>query len=100
MFVELRVALYCESRVAESWSLGIAHMHSKAPAIIFLPGVGLILFSRQITAGVGWLDGKIWTEKRRRRFPGHGGNSYKPWMAVMLGASWIVCAIFFWFTAR
>jgi hypothetical protein len=76
-------------------------MHSKIPAIVFLVlGVGFVAFSRQVIAGVHWLDKRIWTEERRRQFPGHGGRSYEPWMAVLLGASWIICAIFFWFISR
>jgi len=76
-------------------------MHSKIPAIIFLVlGIGFIAFSRQVIVGVHWPDRKIWTEEKRRQFPGHGGSGYQPWMAVILGVSWIVCAVFFWFISR
>jgi hypothetical protein len=71
-------------------------MHSKIPAIIFLVlGIIFISFSKQVIVGVRWLDKSIWTEDRRRRFPGHGGGSFEPWMSLLLGASWIACAIFF-----
>jgi hypothetical protein len=87
--------------VAQLFSLGGIRMHSIIPAIFFLAlGFGFIVFSRQVIAGVHWLDKKILTEERRRQFPGHGGITYEPWMAVLLGASWIGCAIFFWFISR
>jgi hypothetical protein len=76
-------------------------MNTKIPAIIFLVlGILCVSFSKHITAGITRLDGKIWNEKRRNRFPGHGGTNYKPWMTALLGASWIACAIFFWFTSK
>jgi hypothetical protein len=76
-------------------------MHSKIPAIIFLVlGIIFIVFNKQIIVGIRWLDKTIWNEERRRRFPGHGGNNYAPWMAMLLGTSWIACAIFFWFTSK
>ena len=81
--------------------LGGTHMHSNFPAIVFLLlGVTFIAFNKLVIAGIHWLDRAIWNEERRRRFPGHGGNQYAPWMAVLLGASWIACAIFFWFTSK
>jgi hypothetical protein len=76
-------------------------MHSKIPAIVFLVlGIIFIVFNKQIIVGIHWLDKTIWNEKRRKQFPGHGNNHYEPWMVVLLGASGIVCAIFFWFTSK
>jgi len=76
-------------------------MDSKIPAIVFLVlGMIFIIFSRPILVGVQWLDKKIWNEERRKQFPGHGGNEYKPWMVMLLGISWIACAIFFWLTSK
>ena len=76
-------------------------MNAKIPAIIFLVlGVIIIAFNKLVLAGIQWLDKKIWNEKRRKQFPGHGGNEYKPWMVILLGASGVACAIFFWFTSK
>jgi hypothetical protein len=76
-------------------------MHSKILAIVFLTlGIVLIAFNRQVIVGVRWLDKTIWNEERRRQFPGHGGRSYEPWMSVLFGASWLACAIFFWFASQ
>jgi hypothetical protein len=75
-------------------------MHSKIAAIVFLLlGVAFILFNRLVIAGINRLDKSVWNEERRRQFPGHGGNRYEPWMAVVLGAGWIACAVFFWLTS-
>ncbi|HEY5042270.1 MAG TPA: hypothetical protein VIK53_09725 [Verrucomicrobiae bacterium] len=76
-------------------------MDSKIPAIVFLVlGMIFIIFSRPILVGIQWLDKKIWNEVRRKQFPGYGGNEYKPWMVMLLGISWIACAIFFWLTSK
>jgi hypothetical protein len=76
-------------------------MHSKILAIVFLLlGLVFTIFSKQIIAGIHWLDKAIWNEQRRKQFPRHGNNNYAPWMAVLLGASWIICAIFFWFISK
>jgi hypothetical protein len=78
-------------------------MDTKIPAIVFLVlGVIFIVFSKLILVGIQWVDKKIWNEERRKQFPGHGGKSagYKPWMVMVLGVSWIACAIFFWFTSK
>ena len=78
-------------------------VNTKTPAIVFLIlGIIFIMLSKRILRGIQWLDRTIWNEKRRKQFPGHGGRSseYKPWMVVVLGVSWIACAIFFWFTSK
>jgi hypothetical protein len=78
-------------------------MNTKTPAIVFLVlGIIFIAFSKQILVGIQWLDKVTWNEKRRKQFPGHGGQSsdYKPWGIMVLGASSIVCAIFFWLTSK
>jgi hypothetical protein len=79
-------------------------MNTKTPAIIFLVlGIIFIVFSKLISVGILWLDKKIWNEERRKKFPGHGGlksSECKPWMVMLLGVSWIACAIFFWFTSK
>ena len=84
--------------------LGIAtRMNAKTETIITLVlGIIFIVFSKQVLVGVQWLDKTTWTEERRKRFPGHGGKSsdYKPWMVMILGASWIGCAIFIWLTSK
>jgi len=78
-------------------------MNTKTSAIIFLVlGIIFIVFSRLILVGIQWLDQTIWNKERRKQFPGHGGKSskYKPWMVMVLGVSWIACAIFFWFMSK
>ena len=77
-------------------------MHSKIPAIIFLVlGASFIVFSKPVADGVRWLDKTIWNEERRKRYPGHGGNvNPTPKGAMIIGASWIVCGIIFWFTSH
>ncbi|MGA2801365.1 MAG: hypothetical protein ABSE97_03195 [Verrucomicrobiota bacterium] len=78
-------------------------MNAKTPAIVFLVlGIIFIVFSKLILVGFKWLEKKIWNEERRKQFPAYGSKSrdYKPWMVVVLGVSWIACAIFFWFTSR
>jgi hypothetical protein len=76
-------------------------MNSKIPSLIFLVlGILIIVFNKQVLVGVHWLDKTIWNEERRKRFPGHGGNNYSPWMIILLGASGIACGIFFWFTSK
>jgi hypothetical protein len=78
-------------------------MNTKTPAIVFLVvGITFILFRKAILAGIQRLDKTTWNKERRKQFPGHGGQSsdYKPWMVMVLGVSWIVCAIFFWFTSK
>ncbi len=78
-------------------------MDSKTPAIVFLIlGILTIVFRGKAVLLVQWLDKKTWTEERRKQFPGHGGQSKdcKPWHFIILGASWIGCAIIFWFTSK
>jgi len=76
-------------------------VHSKLPAIIFLAlGFAFIACNKLVIAGIHWLDKSIWNQERRRRFPGLGGDRYEPWMSVVLGAFWIACGIFFWFTSK
>jgi hypothetical protein len=78
-------------------------MRSNIPAIIFLVlGIIFIVFSKLILLRIQWLDKTIWDEERRKQFPEYGGKSseYKPWMVMVLGVSWIACAIFFWFTLK
>ena len=78
-------------------------MNTKTPAIAFLVlGIIFVVFSEHILVAMRWLDKKIWTEKRRTQFPGHGGTStnYKPWMVIVLGISWIVSAILIWLISK
>jgi hypothetical protein len=76
-------------------------MESKIPAIVFWAlGGAFIVFSKQVAAGIRWLDQTIWNEKRRGQFPGFGGMNPPRWGVVLLGASWIVCGIVFWFTSK
>jgi len=77
-------------------------MHSKIPAIVFLAlGLSFIVFSKLAAAGICWLDKTIWNEERRKRFPGHGGIvKPTPGGIRVIGASWIACGIFFWFTSK
>jgi hypothetical protein len=82
---------------------GIERMNPKNPTIEFLVlGILFIVFSKQILVGIQWLDKATWNEKKRKQFPGHGGKSsdYKPWMVMVLGVSWIVCAAFVWLTSK
>lgn len=73
-------------------------MNTKLPAIIFFAlGIIFIVFNKLILAGFQWMNNKIWNEKRRKQFPGFGGKEYRPLAVIVLGLSWIACAIFFWF---
>jgi uncharacterized membrane protein YbaN (DUF454 family) len=74
-------------------------MKANIPAIVFLAlGTICIVFSKLVLGWIRWLDKTTWNKERRKQFPGHGGKSkeYKPWMVIVLGFSWIVCAIVFW----
>ena len=76
-------------------------MNTKTPAIVFLVlGIIFIVFSKPILVGFKWVEKKIWNEEKRKQFPAYESRDYKPWMFMVLGVSWIACAIFFWFTSK
>jgi len=50
-------------------------MNTKIPSILVLVlGIIFIVFNKQVVVGIRWLDKTIWNEKRRKQFPGRGGN--------------------------
>jgi hypothetical protein len=70
-------------------------------SILVALGVIFIVFTNQVVIAIRWLDKTIWNEKRRRQFPGHGGNvNPTPFGVRLLGASWIVSAVVIWFTVK
>jgi hypothetical protein len=77
-------------------------MNLRIPAIVFF-GLGLVflLFSRQVAGVFRWLNKAVWDEEARRRFPHLAPVGDPPRSAaVVLGVSWIVCAVVFWFLSQ
>jgi hypothetical protein len=68
-------------------------MNMTVPAIVFL-GLGLVfvVFSRQVTSVFRWLDRQF----RDSELVGDPPRS----VAILLGMSWIACAVVFWFLSR
>jgi hypothetical protein len=78
-------------------------MNTELPAVLFLIlGIIFIVFNGPILKWIRWLDRRTWSNKKRKLFPGFGGESggYKPWMVVSLGLAWVGCAIVFWITSK
>ena len=79
-----------------------AGMSLRIPAIVFF-GLGLVflVFSRQVTRVFRWLNKMVWDEDALRSVPHLAPVDDPPRSAtVILGVSWIVCAVVLWFLSR